>query len=163
MDNINWADVVGAATPDNSRVSYNDNKHLFTKIAFDVFQLNSSPVEAYWRLEKGEEGADFLVATYDVDSTSEGLEVTSGWNAITDKTASNVTLFYKGAPIKRFASNDYGFGPDDVDAFNTALVNKLTSEASFVDKLLDVLPQEKKIALAQTFPELAGEQSEDEV
>lgn len=157
METINWKKVAQTLTPDNSRLSYEENKHLFTKVAFDVFQLNSSPVEALWTLEKGEDGSDYLVATYDVDADTQGLEAQSHWEALSDKKAENVTLFYRGVPIKRFASSEYNFDSSDVQVFKSTLVEKLNKEANFVGKLLDVLPEGKKTALVQAFPELDAE------
>ena len=157
METINWTEVLQTMKPNNNRLHYKENKHLFTKVAFDVFQLNSSPVEAHWTLEKGDDGAEYLVATYDVGSDDTGLEAKSHWEALSDKSSENVTLFYRGVPIKRFASSDYSFNSSDVQVFKSTLVDKLTKEASFVNKLLDILPEEKKTALAQAFPELDAE------
>ena len=58
---------------------------------------------------------------------------------------------YKGIPIKRLASSDYGFGSDDVHIFKSALVNRLEKDENFVSKL----SEEKRNALAQSFPELS--------
>lgn len=154
METIDWKKVAHKLTPEKGRVPYQENKHLFTKVAFDVFQLNSSPVEAYWTLEKDDDGTEYLVATYDVDSSEPGLEAKSHWEALSDKSSENVTLFYRGVPIKRFASNEYKFDASDVHIFKSTLVEKLTKEADFVGKLLEVLPDEKKDALVRSFPEL---------
>lgn len=155
MNEINWEkvyDVVGQKSP---RIPYEKNKHNFTRIAFDVFQLNSSPTESYWILEKDEDGEEYLVANYEKEP-EEGLCVKSEWEALSDKESKNVTLLYKGMPIKRFASSEYNFNKDDVSIFKRALINKLNTNQEFVDKLMKILTEEKRNALRETFPELTG-------
>lgn len=157
METIDLTKVASVVDPDKTRLLYKKHKHLFTKVAFDVFQLNSSPVESYWLLEKGDDGEEYLVANYEKDSGEEKLSVTSSWEALSDKDSKNVTLLYKGVPIKRFASSDYGFDNGDVHIFKSALVDKLSVHQEFVNKLMDILPEEKRDALVQAFPELASE------
>ena len=65
-------------------------------------------------------------------------------------------LLYKGVPIKRFASLEYGFENDDVHIFKSALVDKLSTHREFVNKLIEILPEEKRNALLQAFPELVS-------
>ncbi len=157
METIDWAKVASTVIENKGRLPYNENRHLFTKVAFDVFQMNDSPFEAYWTLETGEDGEEYLVATYDAESKESGLTSESKWEALSDKKSENVTLFYRGVPVKRFASCEYNFNSSDVNIFKSSLVGKLKKEASFVNKLLKVLPNEKKTALVQTFPELDSE------
>lgn len=155
METIDLTKVAKVVDPDKKRLPYGKYKHLFTKVAFDVFQLNSSPVESYWTLEKGDDGQEYLVANYEKEP-DEKLQVKSSWEALSDKESKNVTLLYKGVPIKRFASSDYGFESNDVNIFKNALVNKLSADPEFVDKLMKILTEEKRSALIEAFPELAS-------
>jgi len=155
METIDLTKVASVVDPDNKRILYSRHKHLFTKVGFDVFQLNSSPVESYWLLEKGDDGEEYLVANYEKELDKE-LSAKSSWEALSDKESKNVTLLYKGVPIKRFASSDYGFENDDVHIFKGALVDKLRVHQEFVNKLMEVLPEEKKSALMKAFPELSS-------
>ncbi len=153
METLDWTKLSGDITPEPGKIPYAPNKHLFKKVAFDVFQLNSSPVESLWTLEDGDNGEQFLVAQYS-DEQPETLEVKSHWAALADKEGKNVTLTYKNSPIQRFASSDFGFGEEDVHTFQQALVEKLGSDKSFVSKLLKSQPKSKLNLLVSQFPEL---------
>jgi hypothetical protein len=154
METIDLTKVAKIVDPDNKRLPYGKYKHLFTKVAFDVFQLNNSPVESYWILEKDENGEEYLSANYEREA-EEKLEVKSSWEALSDKESKNITLLYKGVPIKRLGSSEYGFDNDDVGIFKKALINKLSVNQEFVNKLMEVLTEEKRNAIIEAFPELA--------
>jgi len=155
MDTLDWTELSGVVDPDLRKISYEQNKHLFTKVAFDVFQLNSSPVDSLWILEDDDDGAQFLVARYEDEDADSGLKAESSWAALADKEAANVTLFYKDSPIQRFASTEFGFTKDDVGVFKKSLIEKLSSDKTFRDKFLSSLPTAKRDALLQQFSELA--------
>jgi len=155
MESLDWTKLAGDVTPQTGRIPYTPNKHLFRKVAFDVFQLNSSPVESLWTLEDAEDGTQYLVAQYG-EEEPETLEVKSHWEALADREGKNITLIYKSAPIQRFASADYGFDVEDVHLFQQALVEKLGSDKSFVTKLLKSQPKTKLDSLIAQFPELRG-------
>jgi hypothetical protein len=154
MESLDWTKLAGDVTPDTGRIPYEPNKHLFRKVAFDVFQLNSSPVESLWTLEDGDDGSQYLVAMYGEEEESESLEAKSHWEALSDRDGKNVTLIYKNAPIQRFASSDYGFSREDVHIFQQTLVEKLSSDQSSVAKFLKSQPKEKLDVLFAQFPEL---------
>ena len=153
METLDWTKLAGDVIPDSGRIPYKPNKHLFRKVAFDVFQLNSSPIESLWILEDGDDGNQYLVAQYD-ETESNTLEAKSSWEALVDRKGENVTLLYKETPIQRFASSDYGFTADDVHIFQKSLVDLLNSDPDFVTKVLKTQSKEKLGILAQHFPEL---------
>jgi len=153
METLDWTKLAGDVVPDSGRIPYAPNKHLFKKVAFDVFQLNSSPVESLWILEENENGEQYLVAQFD-DMEISTLEAKSHWEALADSKGENVTLMYKDTPIQRFASSDYGFTKDDVHIFQQSLVELLNSNPDFVIKVLKDQPKERLGILAQHFPEL---------
>ena len=154
METLEWTKLASEIIPETGKVSYESNKHLFTKVAFDVFQLNTSPVESLWILEDGEDGKQYLVAKYDEDG-AQPLEVKSHWTALADKECKNITLLYKDTPIQRFASEEFGFTKDDAHLFQKTLVQKLNSDKSFVAKLLKSQSQNKQELTLNQFPELA--------
>lgn len=157
MDILDFEQIARVINPDNTRVSYEENRHLFRKVAFDVFQLADSPIESYWILETGDDGKEYLVAQYDEGVESADLEVRGSvnWEAFSDKEAKNVTVFYKGVPIRRCASSEFGFNEADIHIFRQALINGLTSDASLVTKMIESMPEEKRQALQEQFPELS--------
>lgn len=154
MESLDWTKLAGDITQDTKRIPYGPNKHLFHKVAFDVFQLNSSPIESLWTLEDDDDGTQYLVAQYSDDEKSHSIEVTSSWEALSDKSGKNVTLLYKDTPIQRFASADYGFDGDDVHLFQQSLVKLLNSNPNFVAKVLRGQSKERLGILAQHYPEL---------
>lgn len=154
MDTLDWAQLASVVEPRRDRVSYETNKHLFTKVAFDVFQLNSSPIESLWVLEKGEDGKEYLVAMYGEQEATKQLESKSSWEAVSDREGKNVTLLYKETPLQRFASTDYGFSQSDVHIFQRTLISKLSTDKAFREKFLNSQPAEKREMILKQFPEL---------
>ena len=156
MSNIEWEKVAEVVAPNTDRVPYKPNKHLFTKVAFDVYQYNNGITESLWTLEKDENGEEYLVAQYDDGSEVQDkpLQSKSSWEALSDQEGANVTLYYRGVPIKRLTSSDYSFDKSDVHIFKSAVTKKLSDDKGFVSKLLDNLPEEKRESLINSFPEL---------
>lgn len=153
METIDWTKLANVVEPKKDRIPYEPNKHLFTKVAFDVFQLNTSPVESLWVLETNDDGTEYLAAMYGEDDP-EQLEVTSSWKALSDRDSENVTLVYKDVPLQRFASTDYGFDKSDIHIFQRTLISKLSSDKDFRNKFLNSQPKEKREMILQQFPEL---------
>jgi hypothetical protein len=153
METLDWKKLALDVNPDTKKVLYEPNKQHFTKIAFDVFQLNTSPVQSLWTLEEDDDGTSYLVAQYE-DIEERPLESKSHWIALSDRDNKNVTLFYKDMAIQRFASSEFGFGNDDVHIFQRTLVEKLSSDRSFVEKLLKSQSEDTREALLSRFPEL---------
>jgi hypothetical protein len=136
-----------------SRISYDENKHKFVRLAFDVFcPTDSNNIESLWILEDGEDGKQYLAATYAEDNQKEAV---GNWNTLSNKEASLVVLYYKGFPIHKFAAAEFGFNKSDIQVFQTALVNKINSDLTFAQKVIEAQPKEKQDLLIEQFPELA--------
>jgi hypothetical protein len=150
MNNTEWSSLFDQFYP--KKLDYEKNKHLFTKLAFDVFQLNGSPVKSLWILEDGEDGKQYLSATY--DSSEEQLEITGQWNALVNKEASMVVLYYKGYPIQKFESQIFGFTKESADAFSEMIVKKANSDDKFVKTIIESQNKEKQEIIIKQFPEL---------
>jgi hypothetical protein len=120
------------------------------KIAFDVYKVEDDPYKSLWLLENIE-GKPYLVRASDpkFDLKSEGT-----WSAVSDYEHKNVTLSYKNIPIARFSSDNYNFLPGDVGSFKTALLELAADDQSFIKEVLAEQPEDKRRALAYTFPEL---------
>lgn len=154
MDTLDFNGLSQVLNPDKKRLAYEENRHLFTKVAFDVFQLNSSPIESYWILEKGDDGKEYLVAKYEDASDTKTIESRSSWQALSDRDAKNITIFYKGTPVRRCTADEFGFNDADIHIFKKALVEQLSSNADFTKKMLNTLVEDKQKSLFQQFPEL---------
>jgi len=151
-ETLDWGKLTTEIVPNTKKILFESNKHRFTKIAFDVWQFNDSTVESLWILEDGEDGKQYLVAKY--EDSDQSLESKSNWLALLDKEGKNITLAYKNTPIQKFASSDFGFSKDDAYIFQKMLVEKLSSDKSFVEKLIKSQPREKQEKLLTQFPEL---------
>jgi hypothetical protein len=120
------------------------------KIAFDVYKVEDDPYHSLWMLED-RDGQSYLVRasnpTYDANEQG-------SWTAVSDYEHQNVTLAYKNVPIARFSSEAYGFNSDDIGPFKTALLELIGEDESFLKEVLAEQPEEKRQALATTFPEL---------
>jgi len=132
------------------RLSYERNKHLFRKVAFDVFQMDNGQVPTYWILEKCDDG-EYLVATYEDEKE---IKSESSWSALSDKENKHITLSYKNIPIRRFAVAEFNVEPKETHILKEAMVEKLDKDSDFVNKLLNTLPEEKKASIMSLFPEL---------
>jgi hypothetical protein len=155
METLDWTKLSKEMLENKGKVQYEPNKGLFTKLAFDVFQLNTTHVESLWTLESGDDGKQYLVAMYSDDDTAGSIEAKGSWAALADADNKNITVFYKDTPIQRFASSDYNFDQNDAYIFQKTLAEKLNSDKSFVDKFVKSQPQEKQDLLLGQFPELA--------
>src|SRR5271157_2858831 len=137
LETLDWIKLAGDVVQDPNRIQF-DNlaKNAFTHIAFDVWTANDSKVESLWILEKDEkDGKEYLVARY--DNEDKPLETKSNWSAVNDKESKNITLAYRNVPIKRFASADFGFTKDDAYIFQRMLIEKTSSDKSFIKKLIE--------------------------
>lgn len=153
METLDWKRLATDITPETGKVLYGPNKNLFTKVAFDVFRLNNAPIDSLWTLEDGDDGEQYLVARYEDEESK--LEAKGSWMALSDSDKKNITLLYKDSPIKRFASTEYQFTPEDIHIFQRTLIEKLSSDKEFINKLLKSQPEDKRKLLIKQFPELA--------
>lgn len=146
---------------DSQRISYDKNKHLFRKIAFDVFQLNTTSVESLWKLEAEADGSEYLVAIYGDNSQPSPIQITANWKAYSDSKSENVTLMYRDVFVSKFASSEYGFTNDDVHLFKDTLVNKLASDPGFVRAMFDKIGKAKRAELVSAYPEFDEDSKPD--
>ena len=122
----------------------------FRKIAFDRFKVDNDPYESLWAL-KEIDGAPHLVRASDPQFET---RKNGDWEIISDYDKRNVTISYKNIPISRFSSEEFGFSPDDISIFKSALIEKTSSDNLFLKELLNEQPVSKRDALVSTFPEL---------
>lgn len=120
------------------------------KVAFDVYKVDNDPYENIWILENID-GVPHLVRASDPSFES---SVKGDWAAVSDHDKRNVTLAYKNTPVARFSSQDYGFSKEDIITFKSALLGRIGDDKEFIKEVLAEQPESKRIALADTFPEL---------
>lgn len=137
----------------SSKLMYDEVKHLFRKVAFDVYKpLNGS--DKLWELRDDEDGTQYLVALYDDDG--EDIVINSedqhDWTAVADHEGNNVTLSFRKFPITRIAMADHNVDSSKADEFARFLEKKAQDE-SFVSQLLSSLPRQKRLAVQKLLGE----------
>lgn len=145
MTNINWSVI--DQTVNKKRVMYNfeEVKHLFKKIAFDVYKPNSGS-EQLWELKDGPDGKQYLFALYEEGEDIITQASLKEWYATPDMQGLNITLSYKQIPITRFSSSECGFKPEEAVAFASFIESKAMNQ-DFVREMLQHLPEAKRDAL----------------
>lgn len=123
---------------------------LARKVAFDVYKVDNDPYQGLWFLQEVD-GAQHLVRAN--DPTTEPA-VQGDWSAISDHLKENITLAYKDTPIARFSSDVYGFRPEDIITFKSALLDRISRDSEFISEVLAEQPKSKRQALEARFPEL---------
>lgn len=139
-------------TQPNNKLAADSVRHRMRKVAFDVYSIDNDPYDALWRLESSaDDGREYLVRM-DNDSTIESK--TGGWSAASNESGSSITLAYRGIPVQRLSGKIFGFSKDDVGFFKKALLEKVSKDDSFREKILDMQSDERKAELFKAFPEL---------
>lgn len=143
-----WDSLKEKVEPDESKIAFNDVKHLFKKVAFDVYKEKSGDSKL-WELRE-EDGVQYLVALYENDDTLtvESNKEANEWSATPDSEGKNVTLSYRDFPLKRIAIADLGVKPDKADEFASFLVSKV-QDKTFLSNLINSMPKQKKIAVLE--------------
>lgn len=153
METLDWGLLKNKIVDNKLKIAYEDNKHMFTKVAFDVFRFNNPHVDSLWILEQDDSGKQYLVARYDEKQDS-GFDVVGNWTTVCDKDSSSVILAYKNFPIYKFSSNEYSFNSENIIVFQKTVMNKISTDPGFCKKILGSLSEEKKNILLNKFPEL---------
>lgn len=151
--NYNWAQLNNAINPRNDVLEYSKVKHLFKKVAFDVYKQDGS--KKLWEL-RTEDGKEYLVALYEDDGSDLVVESNEEqeWTATSDSDGENVTLSYKNTPIARFAGSTYQYSPEQAVDF-AKFVEKKASDQKFINDLLNTMPEQKRQAVLKMLKEEA--------
>jgi hypothetical protein len=126
-------------------------KGFFQKVAFDVYKVDNDPYSDLWVLQDVG-GTPYLVRASNPQYSTREL---GDWSATSDYDKNNVTLAYKNVPVSRFSSKVYGFSPEDIITFKSALLESVSGDDNFVKDILKSEPEKKRESLASKFPELS--------
>jgi hypothetical protein len=134
-----------------SRLKYAGNEQRFSRIAFDLFR--DVETEFIWKLEKDSEtGEDFIIRTASVDPR---FKSSQNWATEIDSGKKAITLVYKGQAIKAFKKAELNFDDSNVEEWRRFLVDKITTDPSFLTKVLANLGEERRKYILGQYPELA--------
>jgi hypothetical protein len=146
---FDWAHLINVIEPkrDTQCLAWEDVRSNFRKIAWDVYKpLDGS--EQLWELRDGDDGRKYLYAMYQSapekpaeSNIIEEIRTTASadWTATCDRDRKNITLSFKGFPLKRFASTEFKFEPDEAEQF-AAFLQAKTAQPEFVRQVLKGLP-----------------------
>lgn len=139
-----WKLLEAKLNPRKDKVEFEPVKHLFRKVAFDVYKPVSGS-EKLWELRQEDDGKEYLVALYESkDLTVESQEEQSTqWTATADHEGKNVTLAYRDFPITRIAIAQHGVSPDRAGEF-ARFLEKRAADTQFITGLLASLPEAKR-------------------
>ncbi len=128
-------------------------RHRMHKVAFDVYSVDNDPYDALWRLESNaDDGKEYLIR---MDGDGAAAETkTAGWTASSNESGSSITLAYNSVPVQRLSGKIFGFSKDDVGLFKKALLEKVSGDETFREKILDMQSDDRKAELVMAFPEL---------
>lgn len=149
MDNftLDFGYLNSVINPDKSKVVYKGNEERFVRVAFDLFKMKDNSCEDLWQIQADDDGVEYLVRTYEADDKE---VIASDWSVGINKTASHLTVSYKGMPVHRLDTKDYGVeNPFDALVFRDVVQEKLANNKDFVAKLANELPQEKHDMLVE--------------
>jgi hypothetical protein len=133
-----------------------DVKHKLVTVAFDIVRFRDQDPEELWQIQNSDDG-DYIVARYENPSETEELPTktasASPWEvSIDDK--KHLHIFYKNYQVAKLKASTLGLENADLDTVKRYLPNKLASDQSLVNSLLNTLSQTEKYHVCRTFPEL---------
>jgi hypothetical protein len=132
-----------------SKFKLAENKSRFTKIAFDLFR--DSETEFVWRLEKDSEtGEEYIIRTAQVISKPSSPH----WTTEVDNQKTAITLVYKGCTIGQFKKAQLQYTEDNVDDWRKFIVEKISEDPTFLQKVLANISDERRRYIYNTYPEL---------
>jgi len=132
------------------KLKYADHSTRFAKIGFDLYRDNDS--EFIWKLEKDSEtGDEFIVRTANKDPL---FKTSKGWTSVASSNNSAITLAYNGQAIKAFKKAELEYTDDNVDDWRRFLVDKITTDPSFLNKVLTQVGESRRKHILGKFPEL---------
>lgn len=143
------------------RYKYADVKDKVTKVGFDVVRFmdpKDGEIDTYWRIEKGEDGAEYIVATYDssnfvTTATVSPKSKDCPWEVMASHVG-DLHIFYKNYPVTKIALSKLGLKKEDAVSISQYLPNKLASDQNMVNKLMKEVSLSDRNTLFEKFPEL---------
>ncbi len=132
------------------KLKFADNNVRFERIGFDLFRDSES--EFIWKLEKdSESGEEYIVRTANLDPRFKSSE---SWSSAIDSGKTAITLVYKGHAVKAFKKAELEFGNENVEEWRRFLVDKITSDPTFLNKVLTNVGDSRRKYILGKFPEL---------
>jgi len=133
------------------KISFSDaQKTGIKKVAFDIYKVMNDQYDGLWKVEEVD-GTKFLVRASDPQYQTKD---DGSWSAVSSYDGRNVTLSYKNVPICKFESDSFGFTPNDVFTFKSAVLEEVKENPDFLKGVFGSQPKLKTEAITNVFPEL---------
>lgn len=138
-----------------------DVQDQIEKVAFDVVRFrDNKDTDVLWKIQETSEGP-VIVALYDEDN-SELPAITSSisakkndWEALSDKAASFIDIFYHGEPVIKIKASDVPeMSKEDFSAMPRWLPNKLAEDEGFQSTILKKMASANREVFVSKHPEL---------
>lgn len=134
----------------SGRLKFAENQKRFSNIGFDLFRDSES--EFIWKLEKdADSGEEYIMRTASIDPA---YKQANNWQAYVDSNKSAITLVYKGQAIKAFKKASLQFGEENVEDWRRYLIDKISSDPSFLSEVLAQVGENRRRLILAQFPEL---------
>ena len=141
---MDLSDVCKIVNPDNNKIPVKGNEHRLVRVAFDLFRVRDEQTEDLWQVQADDDGNEYLVRTYSLPDEDDQLVVSSDWEVQEDAKLANLTVSYKGVPIERVATKDFGANTSEESfILKNALIKKLATDKDFVNKFVSSLSDVK--------------------
>lgn len=131
---------------------FEDVKHQFTKVAFDIFRKNDGNAQELWQIQDGEDG-QYIVALYSEDELVATASTKSPW-LVTSRN-NDLNFFYKGDYLCKVACSKLGFSSSDSELATRYLSEKLASNPNLVKSLIADMDSSTVKQVLSKYPELA--------
>jgi hypothetical protein len=132
-----------------------DVKDKIERVAFDVVRFrDNEDTDMLWRIDERDDGP-VIVALYDEagSMTSESTDEKK-WEALPDKSAGCLHVYYSGDPIVRLAASDLGIPADEVELAARWLPVKLAEDEDIQRFVMSKVHEASRKMLAEAHPEL---------
>lgn len=134
----------------SGKLKFAQNQKRFAKIGFDLFRDSES--EFIWKLEKDSEtGEEYIIRTANVDPL---YSSSNSWSAQVDSGKTAITLVYRGHAVKAFKKADLDLQDNNVEEWRRFLVDKITTDPTFLNKVLTNVGESRRRYILGKFPEL---------
>ena len=132
------------------RLKFAEHQTRFARIGFDLYRDNDS--EFIWKLEKDSEtGDEFIIRTAAKDPA---FKARKGWTSVASSGNASITLAYNGHAIKAFKKAELEYDDNNVDEWRRFLVDKITTDPQFLNKVLTQVGESRRKHILGKFPEL---------
>lgn len=128
-----------------------DVKDQLETVAFDIVRFKDADKGAdLWQVQSADDG-EYIVALYQPDEEKIATPV---WDVRVSKTAGDLQISYKGAPLVRVSASRLGIPRSELSKVEEYLPSKLASNKKLVHALLKELPESTKKEVLNKYPEL---------